>query len=41
MKNRVFLGIDIGGTNTKLALVSEAGRSLTSDTIETRAAEGP
>ena len=40
MKNRVFLGIDIGGTNTKLALVSETGRPVARDMIETRAADG-
>jgi glucokinase len=40
MKRGVFLGIDIGGTNTKIALVSEAGRVLTGDMLETDAAEG-
>jgi glucokinase len=40
MKSGAFLGIDIGGTNTKLALVSQAGRLLARDMIETRVADG-
>jgi glucokinase len=40
MTSGAFLGIDIGGTNTKLALVSEAGRLLARDMIETRATDG-
>ena len=37
----VLLGIDIGGTNIKLAVVSRSGRLVARDAIETRAVEGP
>ncbi|UCG52493.1 MAG: ROK family protein [Candidatus Latescibacterota bacterium] len=41
MKPRVFLGIDIGGTNIELAVVGIRGRLLAQDTVETRPNDGP
>ena len=37
----LFLGVDVGGTNTKIGLVDNAGRTLAFESIETREAEGP
>jgi len=37
----LYLGVDIGGTNVKVAVVSAAGRVLVRGVIETRAGEGP
>jgi len=37
----LYLGVDIGGTNVKIATVSAAGRVLVRGVIETRAGEGP
>jgi glucokinase len=37
----LYLGVDIGGTNVKIATVSAAGRVLARGVIETRAGEGP
>ncbi len=41
MKTGVLVGIDIGGTNTKLALVDLRGRVLARDMIDTSASRGP
>lgn len=41
MTSIVFLGIDIGGTNTKLALVNKAGRVVARKMIATSAGAGP
>lgn len=41
MKQRMYLGIDIGGTNIKLALVSSTGSVLKRGVIETSAGLGP
>jgi glucokinase len=41
MKTGVLVGIDIGGTNTKLALVDRRGRVLARDMIDTNAPRGP
>lgn len=38
-ERRIVLGVDIGGTNTALGLVDEAGVCLASDSIPTRAQE--
>lgn len=40
MKTPVLLGVDIGGTNTKIALVGARGRSLASVMVPTRPREG-
>lgn len=40
MSGRVFLGVDIGGTNTKVGLVDAGGTVRGHVMIETRAAEG-
>lgn len=40
MKKSAYLGVDIGGTNTKLCLIDGRGRSLGRASIETRAEEG-
>jgi len=40
LKADVFLGVDIGGTNTKLALVSRRNRVVGHAMISTRASEG-
>ncbi len=37
----MYLGIDIGGTNIKIAIVSDRGRVLARGLIETLSAEGP
>jgi glucokinase len=37
----LYLGVDIGGTNVKIAAVSAAGRVLVRGVIDTRAGEGP
>src|SRR5438067_1252969 len=36
-----FLGIDLGGTNIKSGVVDDAGRPVSSISIETQAARGP
>jgi len=41
VKTRVLLGIDIGGTNTKLAAISARGKVVAHDMILTLAKEGP
>jgi glucokinase len=41
MSKRSYLGIDIGGTNIKLALVSSTGRVLQRGIIETDGDQGP
>ena len=41
MKGEAYLGIDIGGTNVKMALVSPAGTVLTRGLIETAVERGP
>jgi glucokinase len=41
MSERTYLGIDIGGTNIKLALVSSTGRILHRGIIETDGDQGP
>lgn len=38
---RVFAGIDVGGTNIKVALVTPAGRVISRGAIETEADDGP
>ncbi len=38
---RTYLGVDIGGTNIKVAAVSASGRVLARGVIETRAGDGP
>ena len=40
MVKTVFLGIDLGGTNTKVALVDEEGMVLERSIIPTRAVSG-
>ncbi|MBC7078543.1 MAG: ROK family protein, partial [Synergistales bacterium] len=37
MSERAFLGVDLGGTNTKIAVVDEDGKVLQRSTIPTRA----
>lgn len=41
MKGRIGLGIDAGGTNTKLVLVAESGRTLAAAAIATSPGSGP
>ncbi len=41
MKGEAYLGIDIGGTNVKMALVSPVGKILTRGLIETDVKQGP
>lgn len=41
MKGEAYLGIDIGGTNVKMALVSPVGKILTRGLIETAVKQGP
>jgi glucokinase len=41
LKQTVYLGIDIGGTNMEVALVDVSGRVHSRETIETRAVKGP
>ncbi|NIM20405.1 MAG: ROK family protein [Candidatus Latescibacteria bacterium] len=41
MKKNAYLGIDIGGTNIKIAAVEPSGRVLTRGIIETPAGKGP
>lgn len=41
MGERVFLGVDLGGTNTKFALVREGGEVLESNAIPTKAMRKP
>jgi len=41
MGKKCALGIDLGGTSVKLAVVDEAGQILTSTEIATKAEEGP
>ena len=36
-----FVGIDVGGTNTKIGIVDNQGRTLTYDSIATVEEEGP
>ncbi|GAG35978.1 unnamed protein product, partial [marine sediment metagenome] len=36
-----LLGVDLGGTNLRAAVVDEEGKILGSARVETRAAEGP
>jgi glucokinase len=40
-KNRLFLGIDLGGTNVKTGVVDDAARVLSFETGRTHASEGP
>jgi glucokinase len=37
----LFLGIDVGGTNTKIGLVDERGQTLAFEEIETQEPDGP
>ncbi|MEM6329383.1 MAG: ROK family protein [Planctomycetota bacterium] len=37
----VYAGVDVGGTNTKIGLVDDAGRSLAYESIPTQQADGP
>ncbi len=41
MGNRIFLGVDLGGTNTKFALVQEGGEVLERSSIRTKAMRKP
>lgn len=40
-KRPLFLGIDVGGTNIKLGVVDDLGRTLTLTKVSTHEAEGP
>jgi glucokinase len=40
VKSKVYLGIDIGGTNTKLALLTASGRLVAREMIATQAKDG-
>ena len=37
----LFLGVDVGGTNTKIGLVDNQGKTLAFESIETREEDGP
>lgn len=39
--NRLFLGIDVGGTNIKAGVVNDSGQVLATASVETDAAKGP
>ena len=36
-----FVGVDLGGTNTKIGLVDDAGRTLAFESLPTKVPEGP
>lgn len=41
MQNRLFLGIDLGGTNIKSGVVDDTGRVISSVSVPTEAVQGP
>ncbi len=41
MANRLFLGLDLGGTNVKAGVVDDQGNALASSSVATQAILGP